>query len=213
MGHLAIVNSETIGKIDDRHPYVSFGGKLKTNDGKQKAKPLQTISDLFADALAVREGDRIFTWMVNKKNKAGVGFDRYYIANGDVVFAPSDTNYPIKIGVKEGYKYNKPVSEENALYLFRKKKLWNAIGKKSLRRGRSLSHQTLDEDRELLRLLEDANPGKKPRKIISTPHYKSSYNDISISKFGTEQSYKIDAVKKLNKININAIIIKNSQTI
>ena len=50
MGHLAIVNANTIKRITDQHPYISIGGTLQ-------AHPCKTISDLFADALTVREGD------------------------------------------------------------------------------------------------------------------------------------------------------------
>ncbi|MBR0028645.1 MAG: hypothetical protein IJP55_00150 [Bacteroidales bacterium] len=132
MGHLAIVNANTIKRITDQHPYISIGGTLQ-------AHPCKTISDLFADALTVREGDLIFTWMVDGSGIPGIGFDRYYIANGTVVFDSHDPDYPIKIGVREGYQYNKAVPEEKALDLFCHHLLWNAIGKKSLGRGRSLS--------------------------------------------------------------------------
>ena len=77
--------------------------------------------------------------MVDGSGIPGIGFDRYYIANGTVVFDSHDPDYPIKIGVREGYQYNKAVPEEKALDLFCHHLLWNAIGKKSLGRGRSLS--------------------------------------------------------------------------
>ena len=173
MGHLAIVNSNTVQRITNQHPYISIGGTLNSY-------PLKTISDLFADALTVREGDLIFTWMVDDKGcLPGVGFDRYFIANGDVVFDPSDSKYPIKIGIKEGFQYSSAVREEKALYLFQSHLLWNAIGKKSLRRGRSLSHQSLDEDEQLLALLSQANNGTRPNAILSAPVFNNSFIPIA----------------------------------
>ena len=68
MGHLAIVNADTIQRINSQNPYISIGGTLG-------AYPYKTISDLFADALTVRDGDIIFTWMVNTQHKEGIGFE------------------------------------------------------------------------------------------------------------------------------------------
>ena len=48
--------------------------------------------------------------------------------------------------------------------LFNAPILWNAIGKKSLGRGRSLTHQTPMEDEMLMELLKNKNP-QGPRKI------------------------------------------------
>ena len=41
MGHLAIVNADTIQRINSQNPYISIGGTLG-------AYPYKTISDLFA---------------------------------------------------------------------------------------------------------------------------------------------------------------------
>ncbi len=184
MGHLAIVNPDSINNINNNHPYISLRGTLGLN-------PLKTISDIFADALSVRDGDYIFTWMVNSADAPGVGFDRYYIANGSAYFDPSDPAYPIKVGIKEGHLYPNSVPEKSALDLFRPRLLWNAIGKKSLQRGRSLSHQTLDEDRELLTLLSQANQGVSPRAILPAPIYNNSFTPLTINNFGPIQSYVI----------------------
>jgi len=199
MGHLAIVNSVTIQKISDGHPYISIGGTLN-------AYPLKTISDLFADALAVRDGDYIFTWMIDSDGSFGTGFDRYYIANGEVFFDSSDPDYPIKVGVKKGYSYACSVPEERALDLFRSHLLWNAIGKKSLGRGRSLSHQTIDEDAELLSLLSKANHGASPTVILSSPIYNHSFTPITINKFGPVQSYIVPKKAALSSVLVNNIV-------
>ena len=83
--------------------------------------------------------------MINDGSNIGVGFDRYYITTGEVWFDQSST-HPLKIGVSEVFLYQDPLSEEEVLDLFRNTLLWNAIGKKSLGRGRRLSHQTNEED-------------------------------------------------------------------
>lgn len=176
MGHLAIVDGTTILSINDTNPYISITGTLGSLG-------LKTLSDLFADALTVRAGDKIFTWSIN----GGVGFDRYYIANGDVVFDPNDP-YPIKIGLQSGVKYTKPLSEEEALDIFSPRLLWNAIGKKSLGRGRGLSHQTIDEDDQLIKLLESKNIGVPATPILTHPISIAGTTPISISKFGTNQN-------------------------
>ena len=199
MGHLAIVNSDTIVGIKDNHPYISIGGTLNS-------LPYKTISDLFADALAVRDGDIIFTWMIDGGASPGVGFDRYFIANGSVLFDSADPAYPIKIGVKDGYKYDNAVPEEIALDLFCPHLLWNAIGKKSLGRGRSLSHQTLDEDEQLFTLLSRANDGRFPHQVISIPVYNNTFKRITINNFGANINAQIGRGSPMNNIFVNGII-------
>lgn len=199
MGHLAIVNSDTILGITNQHPYISIGGTLNN-------LPYKTISDLFADALTIRDGDIIFTWMIDGGSVPGIGFDRYYIANGAVVFDSADPQFPIKVGVKDGYGYNNALPEEKALDIFGPQLLWNAIGKKSLRRGRSLSHQTLDEDKQLLSLLSRANAGTGPTRLITAPAYNNTYTPISINNFGPGTNPQIAPRSPLNTILVNNII-------
>lgn len=194
MGHLAIVNNQTIQQINNNNPYISIGGRLNSY-------PYKTISDLFADALLVREGDIIFTWMVDSELSTGQGFDRYYIANGDIVF-DSSSDYPIKIGIKEGYKFNKALAEEQALDLFGGHLLWNAIGKKSLGRGRSLSHQTIDEDEYLMKLLKDINPEGPQRILSAASSGNNQYLPISINTFSSCNSNQADLTDiKLLQLN------------
>ena len=208
MGHLAIVTSSTINDINSSHPFVSYRGTLQTQIYK-------TISDLFADALVVRPGDYIFTWCVNDKDSKGFGFDRYYIASGDVYFNPED-EYPIKIGVIEEVKYSNPISEESALDLFRRHLLWNAIGKKSLGRGRSLSHQTKDEDQLLLSLLNEANGSLVQQHTFFSSNVPSSYIPITVSNFsstrvnpttiGTQYTLNEKTYTHLSSIPVSEII-------
>lgn len=206
MGHLAIVNSDTINDIRDSHPYISITGELNSY-------PYKTISDLLADALAVRRGDKIFTWMIDGGRKPGIGFDRYYTANGQVVFDPT-SDFPIKIGIEDGYKYENSVPEEEALDLFRRHLLWNAIGKKSLGRGRSLSHQTTDEDSLLINLLNDANTtaDKVVRsKIISNPTYNSKYAPISINNFAVTSNNPNIIGASLSSVPVGVIVWNNDR--
>ena len=180
MGHLAIVVKSTLELIDKDRPYISYRGTLRDDIYK-------TIADLFADALTVREDDKIFTWCVNETGAKGNGFDRYYIADGNVLFMPEE-EFPIKVGIKELYKYDNAVSEVTALDLFREKILWNAIGKKSLGRGRSLSHQTIDEDAILIDLLNEANKDSGPSRIVYAPIDYSGSKVIEISNFSFTES-------------------------
>lgn len=206
MGHLAIVTPSTITQTNNNHPYISYKGTLGD-------KLYKTIADLFADALVVREGDIIFTWCVNEKGNKGYGFERYFIADGSVFFDPNDV-YPIKIGVKEGYKYDIPVPEEKALDIFLPNLLWNAIGKKSLGRGRSLSHQTRYEDDILIRLLESENIGRPKTKIIDNPRYLPSLQHIEINNFSftqinTQQIGVQTVIKGKTQTLLNTIPIQN----
>lgn len=198
MGHLAIVTPSTITRTNNNHPYISYKGTLGD-------KIYKTIADLFSDALVIRNGDIIFTWCVNEKGKKGFGFERYFIADGTVLFDPSDA-YPIKIGVKEGYKYDIPVSEERALDLFLPNLLWNAIGKKSLGRGRSLTHQTRYEDDILISLLESENIGRPKTKIIDNPRYLPSLQHIEINNFSFTQTNP-------QQIGIQTVVKGKTQTL
>ncbi|MEM3245786.1 MAG: hypothetical protein QXN16_03395 [Candidatus Micrarchaeaceae archaeon] len=157
MGHIPIVNQETLQKVISEG-CISTRGKLE--DYKVK-----TIADLFADALTTRVGDLVFPWIIGSKSSANIGFkyvfkvaDRPYFVNGD--------EYPIKIPLKEtGEEYEIPLSEAEALDLWGGKLLWNIIGKKSLGRGRSLSHQTKMEDNLLIEKLKKKNNGRRPANI------------------------------------------------
>ena len=81
MGHIPIVNQDTIQKVITEG-CISTRGNLK--DYKVK-----TIADLFADALTTRVGDLVFPWIIGSKNKPNIGFkyvfkvaDKPYFVHG-----------------------------------------------------------------------------------------------------------------------------------
>jgi len=160
MGHLAIVNQETI-------KYVISEGYISTT-GTLKKQIIKTISDIFSDVLATRPGDLVFPWIIAGKSKGksneNIGFKYIFRVKGLPVLVNGDP-YPVKVPLQDvGYEFEIPLSEPEALDLWTNKLLWNAIGKKSLGRGRSLTHQLPMEDERLLELLKDKNP-KRPKKI------------------------------------------------
>jgi len=172
MGHIPIVNQETLQKVI-QEGCISTRGKLE--DYKVK-----TIADLFADALATRPGDLVFPWIIGSKDSQNIGF-KYVFKVADKPYFVRGDEYPIKIPLKEvGDEYEIPLSEEEALELWDGKLLWNIIGKKSLRRGRSLSHQTKMEDNKLIDMLKKKNNGRSPTSI-RLGRYASGGVSISIN--------------------------------
>lgn len=161
MGHLAICNDATYQDIKNTG-YISGTATL----GKIQVK---TFADVISSFLGIKQGDKIFTWKIHDKiNKTkGIGFNAVFICDGDPIFVPGE-DYPIKIPVYKSYiEYPNPVSEEEALDLFGKQLLWNAIGKKSLGRPRSITCQTPMEDKYLLKLMRLKNKIRKPNKILN----------------------------------------------
>lgn len=156
MGHLPIVYQSTVREaIQDG--YISTRGDLKEQWEK-------TTADIFSDALATRPGDPVFPWIVAGEGDDNLGFKYVFTIGGPPIFVQGD-KYPVKIPLsQEGLEFPEPLPEAAALDLWSSRLLWNAIGKKSLRRGRSLTHQTPMEDGRLLALLNSLNPDG-PRKI------------------------------------------------
>ena len=173
MGHLAIVNEKTLNNVK-MEGYISTRGTLK----KQVVK---TISDIFSDILATRKGDLIFPWIVKKpkgKNKI-LGFKYIFKVAGPPIYVVGDF-FPIKVPIEPvGKEFDRPLKEEEALDLWGKKLLWNAIGKKSLGRGRSLTHQLPMEDLRLETLLNEANPTGSKSINIGKKNFKG--DEISIN--------------------------------
>jgi len=176
MGHLAIVNQETIKKVIEE-------GCISTR-GDLKDKWIKTTADLFSDVLATRKGDFIFPWIIKNRDTKNedpkrLGFKYVFKVAGSPVFIEGD-EYPIKIPLeKEGIEYEIPLSEAEALDLWSTELLWNAIGKKSLGRGRSLTHQTPMEDLRMINMLEKKNNGSSTKielKKFSTSGLKISIN-------------------------------------
>jgi len=156
MGHLPIVNQETINNMIKK-------GCISTR-GDLRKMWIKTTSDIFSDVLAVRKGDLVFPWIIKSNKSDNLGFKYVFKVAGTPFFAKGQ-RYPVCVPLEpEGVEYSNPLSEAEALDLWEHKLLWNAIGKKSLGRGRSLTHQTPMEDKRMLELLEKKNP-QGPKKI------------------------------------------------
>jgi len=149
MGHLPIVNQETLVSMI-RDGFISTRGNLKR-------LMIKTTSDIFSDVLATREDDLIFPWIIRSRVSENIGFKYVFSVAGPPVFVKGD-QYPVKVPLQsEGLEFDVPLSEAEALDLWKTKLLWNIIGKKSLGRGRSLTHQMPMEDERLLELLNSKN--------------------------------------------------------
>jgi len=145
MGHLPIVSLDTVSNVI-KSGYISTRGDIGVDGAKKRPLIEKTIADIFSDMLAARKGDPIFPWIVKGKTTPNVGFKFEFQVSGKPIFIQGD-HYPVKLPLEEEYlEYSSAVTEEEALDLFETKLLWNAIGKKSLGRGRSLTHQTPQED-------------------------------------------------------------------
>lgn len=161
MGHLPIVNQETLVSMI-RDGFISTRGKL----GVHKVK---TIADIFSDALSTREGDVVFPWIIKSEISENLGFKCLFRVDGPPIFVKGE-EYPVKVPIQsEGLEFDTPLSEAEAVDLWETKLLWNVIGKKSLRRGRSLNHQMPMEDERMLELLNSKNPtGPEEIKVNKT---------------------------------------------
>jgi hypothetical protein len=149
MGHLSIVNEETLENVI-KSGCISTRGDL----GKMWVK---TVADLFSDVLVTRPGHAVFPWCIGGPGTENVGFRQVFRVSGSPFYVPGD-KYPIKVPLEnKGLRYDNPVSEADALDLWGGRLLWNAIGKKSLGRGRSLTHQLPMEDERLLEMLDAVN--------------------------------------------------------
>ena len=127
---------------------------IRAQLGRQK---LKTIADILSDVLSVRKGHFVFPWRTKDKP---IGFQYIFSIKEKPIFMQGQ-EYPIRIPLEKRYvEFSQLVEEDEALDLWRKKLLWNAIGKKSLGRGRSLTHQTPWETKELVELLRNKNNGE-----------------------------------------------------
>lgn len=156
MGHLPIVNQETVNNMI-KEGCISTRGDLNE-------MWVKTTSDIFSDVLAVRKGDLVFPWIIKGGKSSNLGFKYVFKVAGTPFFVKGQ-KYPVRVPLEpEGFEYENPLPEAEALYLWNRELLWNAIGKKSLGRGRSLTHQTPMEDERMLELLKKKNP-QGPKKI------------------------------------------------
>lgn len=161
MGHLSIVNLNTLQNVINTG-YISTRGDLKE-------KKVKTVSDLLSDVLATRYGDLVFPWIARGERTKNIGFQYIFRIDEQPIFVRGE-KYPIKVPLnKKGLKFQIALSEAEALDLWDNKLLWNAIGKKSLGRGRSLTHQLPMEDERLIELLRKKNISKPEEIELGIP--------------------------------------------
>ncbi|MGV8016882.1 MAG: hypothetical protein AB2L26_01690 [Ignavibacteria bacterium] len=162
MGHLYIVSLET---LDLNNPYISVVGSIGKVDSSSRPLIEKTVADILSDAFCTRIGDYVFPWITKGRKTPNIGFKFYFKVTGAPIFVEKD-NFPIKIPISTDYfEASSAISEIEALDLFRKDILWNAIGKKSLGRGKSITHQTPQEDKLLIRLLGQGKMKKMPNPV------------------------------------------------
>jgi hypothetical protein len=147
MGHLPIVDDRSLDEMIEK-------GAVLVKVPYADCRPSQKWADILADALCIRSGDYIFPWLVKSKQ---TGFS-YQFRAADSAFLVEEPGYPVAVPVESSYrKRSARLHEGNALDFFPDSPgvgiLWNAIGKKSLRRGRAITHQTPGEDNLMLRKL------------------------------------------------------------
>lgn len=142
MGHLPIVNSTTYAD-------ALRDGAIRTTGKIGGTLWVKTLADMAADMLATRRGDAVFPWITARGGVRNEGFKAALKVDGPPFFDPAQ-RYPLGFPLDPIGTEHTPLVEDQALDLFQPRLLWNAIGKKSLGRGRSLTHQTLNEDDTLL---------------------------------------------------------------
>lgn len=203
MGHLPIVNQETMEHVK-KEGFISIKAKLP------EKKIINVISSMFADVLAVRKGDLIFPWITKSKRKANIGFKYVFKVAGPPILVEGD-EYPIKIPLqKHGWEFQMPLSEMEALDLWRRKLLWNAIGKKSLRWGKSFTHQLPMEDELMLELLNKKNNNGCEMIFLTHKNIKGKTITINTKQTAWDQKMKrkIDSAvpkEKIRKIKIRGL--------
>lgn len=180
MGHLPIVTESSLQRM------VAKGAVL-VKVGEADCRPSRKWADILADALSIRKGDLVFPWVVKSKQ---TGF-AYQFKASDSAHLVNEPGYHIGIPVESVYQHVQThLPEGTALDFFPDKPsagiLWNAIGKKSLRRGRAITHQTPQEDRLMLRMLGSLAGCRRP----SSGHDLRQCVTSFVSKSGLEVSAK-----------------------
>jgi len=204
MGHLPIVNQETIEDVLNSG-YISIKSKLPEKN------LIGTISSMFADVLAVRKGDLVFPWIIASEKSPNVGFKYVFKVAGPPIFVRGQDD-PIKIPLqKTGSEFEIPLPEAEALDLWRKKLLWNAIGKKSLKRGKSFSHQLSMEDELMLELLKGKNNNRTKKVILGIKSYHNNepiHIDTMQRKWDSELKERVKSApreEKLSKLKLSGL--------
>lgn len=192
MGHLPIVNEGSLVLM------IRKGAVLVMVPGVD-CKPSQKWADILADALCIRKGDSIYPWMVKSKQ---TGFSYQFTAS-DSAFLVNEDGYHIGIPVEPVYQQREShLTEGTALDFFPNSPsggiLWNAIGKKSLRRGRAITHQTPLEDAlmlELLRPMTSCRSNKSGSNLGPCPSSFVAKTCLSTSRDGKIASLDLDSPK------------------
>jgi len=188
MGHLPIVTQNTVKDVIE-NGFISTRGNLEQLWGK-------TTADIFSDMLTTRKGDFVFPWIIAGDGGVNLGFKYIFHVAGPPIFVRGE-EYPVKVPLgSEGLEYLNPLPEAAALELWDSKLLWNAIGKKSLRRGRSLTHQTPMEDERLINLLNSVNP--EGTKILTLGN--AAYAGVPVTIDTTKYEWDPKLLSKLEKL-------------
>lgn len=156
MGHLPIVTEGSLELMINK-------GAVLVKVPRADCRPSQKWADILADALCIRKGDCVFPWVVKSRQ---TGFS-YQFRASDSAYLVDEPGYHIGIPVEPVYRQRqKHLTEGTALDFFPNSPgegiLWNAIGKKSLRRGRAITHQTPHEDRLMIEMLGALTDFRRP---------------------------------------------------
>lgn len=208
MGHLSIITLDTIEEILDTG-FISTRGDIGSKNEKGRPYLEKTVADLFSDALATRKGDVVYPWIVKdkKSNTPNVGFQYKMIISGNPIFVKGE-EYPIKIPLESEYnEYDNALSEAEALDIFRDELLWNAIGKKSLGRGRSITHQSPKEDKLIEKLLGSYLTKKLKKKSYSDNNIsiELSQTKDNLGEYPKSKIWKFEPKERLKNLNIEDI--------
>lgn len=187
MGHLPIVSESSLTLMIKK-------GAVLVMVPRSDCRPSQKWADILADALCIRKGDSVFPWVVKSKQ---TGFSCQFKAS-DSAYLVDEPGYHIGIPVEPVYQQRQThLTEGTALDFFPNRPgdgiLWNAIGKKSLRRGRAITHQTPHEDGLMISMLGALTDRQRP----SAGHDLETCATSFVSKSGVEVSSrgKIDSLE------------------
>lgn len=190
MGHLSIVIESSLQKMIKK-------GAVLVKVGDSNCRPSKKWADILADALSIRKGDLVFPWVVKSTQ---TGFS-YQFKASDSAYLVNERGYRIGIPVESVYLRAKAhLPEGTALDFFPNKPsdgiLWNAIGKKSLRRGRAITHQTPQEDGLMLRMLGSFTDFQRS----------SSGHDLEpcVTSFVYKSGLEVSAQGKISSLELNS---------
>ena len=190
MGHLPIVSESSLEDMIKK-------GAVLVKVPRADCRPSQKWADILADALCIRKGDPVFPWVVKSKQ---TGFS-YQFKASDSAYLVDEPGYHIGIPVEPVYQQrHSHLTEGTALDFFPKSPgdgiLWNAIGKKSLRRGRAITHQTPQEDILMLRMLGALTECRRP----------SSGQDLvpCVTSFVSRSGVEVSAKGKITSLELHS---------